>query len=235
LQESSRKMPKASNQLNKVTEATEMATTEILDMVDAISFKLNGIQTNINRFKSYGDLQDDLSRKVKRRLAILEQKYPDDEDVKSAMNLWEKVDQSANLMDPLNNTQTHINEMRQIASNIMIALQVQDITSQQIASVNHLIESVQQKLNNLLESLASEDRKNISVPEVQKVTRRVIAFDPEAEYTVSGARQHIADEILNEQQTESGKPEEKLEENPVTPSPALNEAASQDDIDALFR
>jgi chemotaxis regulatin CheY-phosphate phosphatase CheZ len=233
LKESSKKMPKASDQLSKVTEATELATTEILDMIDAMGFKLNGIQTNLNRFKSYGDLQDDLSRKLKRRLAILEQKYPDDEDVRSAKNLWEKVDQSSNLMDPLQNTQTHINEMRQIASNIMIALQVQDITSQQIAAVNHLIESVQQKLSNLLESLASDEKREITEPVIPKVTRKVVAFDSNAEYTKSGARQHIADEVLKEQKTE---PEKPIMEEDITEKPqSLNEAASQDDIDALFK
>jgi chemotaxis regulatin CheY-phosphate phosphatase CheZ len=235
LRESSKKMPKASNQLNKVSEATEMATTEILDMVDAIGFKLNGIQTNLNRFKSYSDLQDDLSKKIKRRLTMIEQKYPDDPDISSMRELWDKVDQSGNLIDPLQNTQSHINEIRQLSGNIMISLQVQDITSQQIAAVNHLIESVQGKLNTLLEQLANEPvDEALGIP---RVTNRKVAFDHNAEYTKAGERQHIADDAVKEafQIMESKAKEEKIEESVAKPAEkTADESASQDDIDALF-
>jgi chemotaxis regulatin CheY-phosphate phosphatase CheZ len=230
LKESSKKMPNVANQLSKVTEATELATTEILDMVDAIGFKLNGVQTNVNRFKSYVDLQDDLSKKVKRRLAHLEQKYPDDADITSMKELWEKVDQAENLSDPLQNINSHIGEIRMIAGNIMIALQVQDITSQQIAAVNHLIENVQEKLNHLLEQVSNEPMDEST--EVPKVVKRKVAFDANAEYTRAGARQSVAEEVLNEMT----KAEQKTEEKPAAAiDTSSNEAASQDDIDALFK
>jgi chemotaxis regulatin CheY-phosphate phosphatase CheZ len=237
LRESSKKMPKASTQLNKVTEATELATTEILDMVDAIGFKLNGIQTNLNRFKSYSDLQEDLSRKMKRRLTLIEQKYPDDQDIQSMRELWDKVDQASNLIDPLQTTQTHIGEIRQLTGNIMIALQVQDITSQQIAAVNHLIESVQGKLNTLLEQLANEPSEGSAG--IPKIVKRKVAFDPNAEYTRAGEKQYIADDVVQEALRERDKIVEEVSpvEAAVVQKPAqtIDEAASQDDIDALFK
>jgi chemotaxis regulatin CheY-phosphate phosphatase CheZ len=39
LEESSNKIPRASNQLNTVTKTTEVATTEILDALDQMSLK----------------------------------------------------------------------------------------------------------------------------------------------------------------------------------------------------
>jgi chemotaxis regulatin CheY-phosphate phosphatase CheZ len=228
LKESSKKMPNVANQLSKVTEATELATTEILDMVDAIGFKLNGVQTNVNRFKSYVDLQDDLSKKIKRRLSHLEQKYPDDADIASMKELWEKVDQSENLSDPLQNISTHIGETRMLAGNIMIALQVQDITSQQIAAVNHLIENVQEKLNHLLEQVSNEPMEEST--EVIKPKRK-IAFDANAEYTKAGARQGVAEEVFSQM----NKPQEPIVPQAPKTETTTNEAASQDDIDALFK
>ena len=244
LKESSRKMPKAASQLSKVTEATEMATTEILDMVDGIIFKVNGIQTNLNRFKSYSDLQDDLSNRIQKRLSLLEQKYPDDADIKSMKELWEKVDQSGNILDPLQSSQNYMNEIRQLSSNIMIALQVQDITAQQIASVNHLIESVQEKLSTLLTQLDSENLPELT--EAQKVAIKKVAFDSNAVYTKAGERQHIADEVISQvkaspsvdeiikEQNEEKVPETKKEEKKVNTADDFD-IASQDDIDALFK
>ncbi|HEY9189076.1 MAG TPA: hypothetical protein VIR55_14375 [Ignavibacteria bacterium] len=244
LKESSRKMPKAASQLSKVTEATEMATTEILDMVDGIIFKVNGIQTNLNRFKSYSDLQDDLSNRIQKRLSLLEQKYPNDPDIKSMKELWEKVDQSGNILDPLQSSQNYMNEIRQLSSNIMIALQVQDITAQQIASVNHLIESVQEKLSTLLSQLDSENLPELT--EAQKVAIKKVAFDSNAVYTKAGERQHIADEIISQvkstpsvdeivnEQKEEQVVETKKEEKKTETTDDFD-IASQDDIDALFK
>jgi|AMZC01.1.fsa_nt_AMZC01005255.1_2 chemotaxis regulatin CheY-phosphate phosphatase CheZ len=244
LKESSRKMPKAASQLSKVTEATEMATTEILDMVDGIIFKVNGIQTNLNRFKSYSDLQDDLSNRIQKRLSLLEQKYPNDPDIKSMKELWEKVDQSGNILDPLQSSQNYMNEIRQLSSNIMIALQVQDITAQQIASVNHLIESVQEKLSTLLSQLDSENLPELT--EAQKVAIKKVAFDSNAVYTKAGERQHIADEIISQvkstpsvdeivnEQKEEHVVETKKEEKKTETTDDFD-IASQDDIDALFK
>ena len=42
--ESTSKIPKASNQIQSVTSATELATTEILDLVDVLNVDLDSIQ-----------------------------------------------------------------------------------------------------------------------------------------------------------------------------------------------
>ena len=50
-----------------------------------------------------------------------------------------------------------INKIKDDANNITLSLQVQDITSQQLAAVNHLIESVQAKLGKLVVNLEGTD------------------------------------------------------------------------------
>lgn len=49
--DSTNDIPKASHQINNVTSATELATTEILDLVDSIS----GSLTNMERMLKAGD------------------------------------------------------------------------------------------------------------------------------------------------------------------------------------
>jgi hypothetical protein len=102
----------------------------------------------------------------------------------------------------------------------MISLQVQDITAQQIASVNYLIESVQDKISTLLNQLDSD-----RLPEVSEHTNfKTIAFDPNAVYTKAGSRQHLVDEATSDM----SEPTEEAHKD-------VPDVASQDDIDALFK
>jgi chemotaxis regulatin CheY-phosphate phosphatase CheZ len=221
LLESSKRMPKASTQLNKVTEATEMATQEIMDMVDGIIFNTTNIQSNFNKFKQYKEKQEDLNRRFYKKLIILEHKYPNDLEVSGLRGLYEKTEEY--LFDPeiFESTVTNMNEIKRLAGNIMISLQVQDITAQQIASVNYLIESVQGKIATLLNQLDSDKLPEISG--LQASNFKQIAFDPDAVYTKAGTRQHIVDEVA------SG-----MSKGNETHQGGFD-VASQDDIDALFK
>ena len=223
LLESSKRMPKASTQLSKVTEATEMATQEIMDMVDGVIFNTTNIQSNFNKFKDYKETQEDLNRKFYKKLIILEHKYSDDLEVSGLRELYEKIEDHMPDSELFESTVTYMNEIKRFAGNIMISLQVQDITAQQIASVNYLIESVQEKIGTLLDQLDSD-----KLPEVSEVPHglKKIAFDPNAVYTKAGARQHIVDEASSDFQ-EGGEEQQEQEQGSTI--------ASQDDIDALFK
>ena len=223
LLESSKRMPKASTQLNKVTEATEIATQEIMDMVDGIIFNTTNIQSNFNKFKEYKEKQEDLNRKFYKKLIILEHKYPNDLEISGLRELYEKIEEHLADSDLFESTVNHMNEIKRLAGNIMISLQVQDITAQQIASVNYLIESVQDKIATLLNQLDSDRLPEVS--EVQVTGLRKAAFDPNAVYTKAGSRQHIADEIS------SGF----SKEDETASSQGGSDFASDDDINALFK
>ena len=104
IEESSNKIPKVSVQLNKVTQATELATVEILDVLDVMGTKILTIETSLTEFDQAG------------------------------------ISESRMLM--LSGMKQTLSELKEHTSNISIALQIQDISTQKINAANHLIESV---------------------------------------------------------------------------------------------
>lgn len=216
--ESASKMPHASSQLDKVTEATEVATTEILDNLDGVLSKLNAIgshfQTATNDMVAIDSLDEEAFNLVKSSLKGNEKEL------------------MARLTELHNRRRTHmralranaggleesLQDIRNKSNDIMISLQVQDITTQQIASVNHLIQSVQDRLSNLI------DRFKISgadlVSEIKRVEQRT--FDPLASYDRSGEAQKVADQVVRS--AADGR------QHAADPS----DSASQDEIDKMF-
>jgi chemotaxis regulatin CheY-phosphate phosphatase CheZ len=187
IKESVTKMPSASKKLSQVTEATEMATTEILNVVDGLFVKTGDISTNLNNIPEKS----------------------------------EYIDKSNEILQSVNEDLT----------NIMMSLQVQDITSQQIAAVNHILETIQSKLGTILsrfntkeiiavlgDEFAPKDGGNIST------LHRPIAFDPRAldAITMGKTRQDAVDDMM--QKLENGT----LKEDDMT------EEFSAEDIDSLF-
>ena len=55
IDENLKKMPNASQQLSKVTEATELATTEIMDIVDGLVYKSDIISANVKQMKEINE------------------------------------------------------------------------------------------------------------------------------------------------------------------------------------
>lgn len=168
ISESTMKIPKASKQLQKVSNATEIATTEILDTIDEIS----------------NDLADALSK-------VTELKVRND------------IPEYNDLMSILNN----LNEK---VFRITMSLQVQDITAQQLATVNHLIDSVQDKLTGIL-----SDFEYVNGKEDTEATNQMpnsVSFDPEASYTNKKTEQDQANELIQSHFS----------------------SASQDEVDKLF-
>lgn len=54
IEESSSKIPKASDQLDTVTEATELATVEILDVLDLMGTKIHMVENGVKEFDQPG-------------------------------------------------------------------------------------------------------------------------------------------------------------------------------------
>jgi hypothetical protein len=103
------------------------------------------------------------------------------------------------------------NKIREITAStdqITMSLQVQDITAQQLAAVNHLIISVQHKLNGLLDAVDSNglgESENIKMDKLPGVH-----FDANASYNPNENAQGNVDNVVN------------------------SEKASQEEIDKLF-
>ncbi len=176
IEESSSRIPKASMQLNKVTEATESATVEILNVLELMTSHITTSEKDILEvlgfIRSCGQVTG--SEQAGRLLARI-----------------------ANVLA----------ETKESSMNIAIALQVQDITSQQLAGVSHTIESIRQQLSRALKRFdqpGDPDRLNETGarpggPQDQAPDH----FDGEADFSRTPDRQDRADEIIK--QWTSGK------------------------------
>lgn len=182
------KMPAASKKLAQVTEATEVATTEIMNTIDSIIEKTGKINKNLTDIES-GAGNDTISE---------------------SKSLLCNIDDDAN--------------------SIMMALQVQDITSQQIAAVNKVLDTVKSRLSSILNNFEMSSIKGMldeynEEKGIQTSTlHREIAFDPNAVEAITNKanRQSEVDDLID--RIGSGE-EISIEE--VMPQ-------SNDDIDALI-
>jgi len=233
--ENLRRMPSASKQLSKVTEATELATTEIMDLVDGILFNLDTITSNIDKVNKITDLQ---SQKSIETLEVLYQAINNGVDVTQLLpDLRTAIDNLGNNINhekdvTIFNTKEIIKSIQLDSSSIMMSLQVQDITSQQIAAVNKLLETLQTKLESILKHFKNTDLGEMIVPEYEneiidtiRVSKlhREIAFDPHAVDSIlnKGFKQNEVDEYIRQSKEDSLKA-------------SNNEPTTQDDIDKLF-
>jgi chemotaxis regulatin CheY-phosphate phosphatase CheZ len=146
-------IPRVSSQLNNVTQATEMATVEILNVLDRMTGRIESAEGALGALR----------------------------------NGSAKMDES---LDAIGKA---LGDTRQDSMNIAMALQVQDITSQQIAGVSEMIENVRRQLLEALGPLAPGETK-----EVAHEPSHVKAFDRDATFTQSGERQENADEIVKQ-------------------------------------
>lgn len=99
-----------------------------------------------------------------------------------------------------------LDNINQHANNVTLSLQVQDITSQQLAAVNYLIQSVQARLSSLF-----QDLEDTNIGQMNKLTDKNI-FNENARYQDTSQQQKEIDQIVT----------------------ANNSPASQDEIDKLF-
>lgn len=231
-----KKMPKASKQLSKVTEATELATTEILDILDGLSYKNELINSNL---KKVNDLVLVKENKPLDLLKLLLNGAKKGTDLNGFVNqISEFVSVYENNLDKkidevLKNTKDINNSIVNDSSAIAMSLQVQDITSQQIAAVNNLLETVQARLTVIMEKFKASDLENIINEELEEqhdkkakvnVLHRTIAYDPDAvdAFDTTKNRQSDVDELFNQAKDKSL---EVIENESV---------AGQDDMDNLI-
>ncbi len=198
--DSTSKIPKAKDQINNVSCATEMATTEILDIVDSISNDLDTIESGTKSFQ-------EKEEKKKRAWLEIKNMLKDNTNAARIIDEYEQLDSSLVELDNLHDL---ISRIKNDVYNITLSLQVQDITSQQLAAVNHLIESVRKKLSSLILHLDENEFKDLDDDEINDSGEKT--FNPNAEYVKSDEKQELADILINDN---------------------LNKT-SQDEIDKLF-
>lgn len=182
--DSTSKIPKVTNQINNVTNATELATTEILDTVDSLNKDLTVVEKTMQEVLTKENDKKDFLLSI---IPLLNKE--------NAAEFVEDFINKNSSSDKLSDLLTQVGKMKNDANNITISLQVQDITAQQLAAVTHLIESVQSRLSSLIVDLEHSDMKHVENLEIK--VEEGVAFDPNARYTKSTERQETVDSIIN--------------------------------------
>lgn len=231
--ENLKKMPGASEQLSKVNEANELATTEIMDIVDGLIFKVDIISENVNKISSNND------KHLGNAIKLLEILYKAIEQNSNLKAILPQLGSSINTLknsgqgnvEVINSNADLLESIKNDSNSIMISLQVQDITSQQLAAVNHMLVTVQHKLSDILKhfqssdltTLMSSDKTNVHDDRVN-VTRmhRDIAFDP------------IAVESLNKESARQENVDELIKLHLDNQIDIHKEVIDNDDIDSMF-
>ncbi len=193
--DSTSKIPKVQNQIDSVTSATELATTEILDLVDKLNSDLGLIEKSVNEvFIKENDKKEFLTSLVP---------YLQKENAEVFINDFLKKNDCS---ERLNETIKLVSKMKHDANDITISLQVQDITAQQLATVNHLIEAVQEKLSGLITDF---DKSHVNEHQNDSLNIPVNAtFNPGARYTKSSIVQNEVDSIFKNTEVTTASQEE---------------------------
>lgn len=198
IEESNAKIPKATDHITDVTNATELATTEILDLTDTISSNSFEISKALN-----SAAQNELdSKNILTELAELVSDNP------KGVELVKQLSEKMFLNELKQKVDTCLENIQMDSTNIAIALQVQDITTQQLSAVNHLIVSVQKRLASLMFELSEDKITHIDNSE-DIIVPTDTNFDMNASYIKQQSSQNEIDEIIKS-------------------------SASQDEIDKLF-
>lgn len=143
----------AAKKLSKVTEATEVATTEIIDIINELVNKSSTISSNLDRLNELDSMKFDTALNVLEKVheAVAEKK-----DVSSyESQLSDAIDKLKSIKRDtrkklFDSTCELLDGINADANSIIMSLQVQDITSQQIAAVNHLLDTIHEKLARIL-------------------------------------------------------------------------------------
>jgi chemotaxis regulatin CheY-phosphate phosphatase CheZ len=160
IEESSNKIPKVSVQLNKVTQATELATVEILDVLDVMGTKILTLETGLTEFDQAG------------------------------------ISESRMLI--LSGMKKTLSELKEHTSNISIALQIQDISTQKINAANHLIESVRYELLDELNYFETARKKTDNARrQAAGETVASKSFDINASYMKTPDHQSKIDDVIS--------------------------------------
>ncbi len=234
--ENIKKMPNATQKLSQVTQATENATTEIMNVIDTFFIKLDSAQKILTEFvdkrKTQKEFFVNLLEKIKPVINDNPELIADiEEGISKANEIYN--DDIQKYYDELLG---YIDAINMDSTNIMMSLQVQDITSQQIAAVNHLLGTIQNKLAVILQRFKASELSTIlssnddKIEEGKNVSHlhRDLAFDPDAVKAISNKenRQNDVDDLISKVNSGDISEEDLQEES--------DDSMDIDDIDALF-
>jgi chemotaxis regulatin CheY-phosphate phosphatase CheZ len=192
------KLPKASQQLNKVTSATEIASTEILNIVESMMGTVDSLRSDLEKRYTAAAAVRALLADMETQLRMLHDNGTRLPGVDGLETVHAAL--AARVLDlmPGESGGPVLDGMLNDCTNIMIALQVQDITAQQIAAVNTLMQSMDEGLTRLMRNFSESSAKHDAT--AYKHRHLDIVFDDSAEFGGGEERQRLADAVVEESQ-----------------------------------
>jgi chemotaxis regulatin CheY-phosphate phosphatase CheZ len=270
IEENLSKMPKASQQLSNVTRATELATTEILDTLDGLSYKADVISSNLKQLlavqrqnaqeyekivAAVGRLQLDETTPTDQKDSIYARltdaiRKVESRDGGSSSNFYvETIKSAVSTLQPVKADQPQVSEelvansdkllesIRMDSTQIMMSLQVQDITSQQLAAVNSLLQTVQSRLSEILIHFRNtEIGELISVATATRPSKEHAVADDTATHVATMHRTIAYDHDVGSALIDDPERQNRVDDimSGFINGGAPSDNAGQDDIDALF-
>lgn len=141
-------IPKAASQLTRVMQATEQASHDILTTLDRMMVTLDETLSVVSSGMMAKEL-DTATKKMSGVVKMLVEKSGWDQDVVQLAEAWESHLQSLRMSGPTNNLERLLRDLQNDCTEIMMALQVEDITQQHIGAVMGIIEAVSEGLRKL--------------------------------------------------------------------------------------
>ncbi len=189
LQETTVHVPQVAKQLDSVSDATETAVVEILNVLESLAASIHDARGALAGLSADEDFRSAY-------LQRLEQEIPELAD--SA--LWKEYVGCFGDSTAVKRIHAALEQTDKASTDIAVALQVQDVTSQQIAGATHLIEKVETLLQDALQyyETVAEGRGVEERVEREDRAAKPLAFDSGAVYTKSTSRQDEADRIARE-------------------------------------
>jgi chemotaxis regulatin CheY-phosphate phosphatase CheZ len=188
------KLPMASRQLDNVTHATEVASTEILDLVENIDANIESLTTELLQTIRVAAHTGLIVRLSDALVQSIDEGTPAPENVRKLRAVIREHYDLTHQTLPTIPLEEVLTSIRSDCTNIMMALQVQDITSQQIAAVNRIMQSIDEGFDRLLDDFHGP------TPAVKNDAYRHLhlsaAFDQSAEYTGGKERQQKVDPLI---------------------------------------
>jgi chemotaxis regulatin CheY-phosphate phosphatase CheZ len=197
LQASSRSLPNASQQLSSVTAATETATVEILNTLGSLTESLGKMEQCITTLNESQVRRRTLAHSL---VAMIDQLAGENGGKGLLVGFREdilKLSGEETETPVLADLGASLEKAKLDSMNIAMALQVQDITTQQIAGVLDVISTIETQLTHAMKPFQDKPEEDLShhLPDIEEKPKH---YDGDAEYTKSTVKQDDADRLIQE-------------------------------------
>ena len=148
--ESLKKIPHVSTNLSKVAERNERVTAEILSVVDHLNDQMNQLADGLSTISSLSRRQEELRQELDAVITEIANNNASPEHLR-LRTVWEEFESFLSIEGTITSMQKSLENIQNHATNVVMSLQVQDITAQHIQAINHLIDSVHNRLTLILQ------------------------------------------------------------------------------------